>query len=132
MYEGPIFKALKRQYPRRTSWNVLEDNDPAGFKASKGIQAKAAVGIKVFPIPRRSPDLNICDYALWSEVNRRMRKQEVNWCTARRETRKAYLARLRRTAMRLPADFIKRSIENMRTRCLRLKAVGGNHFHEGS
>ena len=132
MYEGPIFKALKRQYPRRTPWNVLEDNDPAGFKASKGVQAKAAVGIKVFPIPRRSPDLNICDYALWLEVNRRMRKQEANWSTARRETRKAYLARLRRTAMRLPADFINRRIENMRTRCLRLKAANGNHFREGS
>ena len=131
MYEGPIFKALKRQYPRRTSWSVLEDNDPAGFKASKGVQAKAAVGIKVFPIPRRSPDLNICDYALWSEVNKRTRKQEATWSTARGETRKAYLARLRRTAMRLPADFINRSIENKRTRCWRLKAASGNHFQEG-
>ena len=91
-----------------------------------------ALGINVFSIPRRSPDLNVCDYSLWSEVNRRMRKQEANWEFSRRETRKAYLARLRRTAMRLPADFLKRSIEDMRRRCLRLEAAGGKHFHEGA
>ena len=69
---------------------------------------------------------------LWSEVNRCMWKQEANWESSRRETRKAYLARLRRIAMRLPADFLKRSIEDMRRRCLRLEAAGGKHFHEGA
>ena len=72
------------------------------------------------------------DYALWAEVNRRMRKQEANWESARRETRKAYLARLRRTAMRLPADFVNKSIGDMRKRCLRLKAAAGKHFREGA
>ena len=115
---------------------MLEDNDPAGFKSSKAVRAKAEAGnkfgIKVFPIPRRSPDLNVCDYSLWSEVNRRMRKQEANWESSRRETRKAYLARLRRTALRLPANFVNKSIGDMRKRCLRLKAAAGKHFREGA
>ena len=132
MYEGPVLKALQQKFPRRASWNVLEDNDPAGFKSSKAVRAKAKAGIKVFPIPRRSPDLNVCDYALWAEVNRRMRKQEANWESARRETRKAYLARLRRTALRLPADFVNKSIGDMRKRCLRLEAAAGKHFREGA
>ena len=71
-------------------------------------------------------------YALWSEVNRRMRKQELKWPGSKRETRKAYLARLRRTAMRLPTDFINKSIEDMRTRCSRLRAAQGQHFREGA
>ena len=132
MYEGPILKALQQKFPRRASWNVLEDNDPAGFKSSRAARAKADAGIKVFPIPRRSPDLNVCDYALRAEVNRRMRKQEANWDSSRRETRKAYLARLRRTALRLPADFVNKSIGDMRKRCLRLKAAAGKHFREGA
>ena len=72
------------------------------------------------------------NYSLWSEVNRRMRKQEANWESSRRETRKAYLARLRRTALRLPANFVNKSIGDMRKRCLRLKAAAGKHFREGA
>ena len=69
---------------------------------------------------------------MWAEVNRRMRKQEANWESARRETRKAYLARLRRTAMRLPADFVNKSIGDMRKRCLRLRVAVGKRCREGA
>ena len=37
----PIIKALKGTYPERKSAAVLEDNDPSGFKSSKGVAAKA-------------------------------------------------------------------------------------------
>ena len=30
--------------------------------------------IETFPIPRHSPQLNLCDYFLWNEVNKQMRK----------------------------------------------------------
>ena len=66
------------------------------------------------------------------EVNRRMPKQERRWCVSKRETRKAYLARLRRTAMRLPAKFINKSVANMRTRCQRILKAGGSHIREGA
>ena len=142
-----------------------------------------------FDIPKRSPDLNVCDYALWKEVNRRMRKTELQWPTAKKdgsplctlrlcrslvvpamasrnnrvdmfpespggkypedtciefavgllscvyheheETRNEFLARLRRTAMRLPATFINRAIVDMRRRCELLHAARGFHFQEG-
>ena len=113
------------------TWRVLEDNDPAGFKCRKGLAAKAASSIESFNIPRRSPGLNVCDYALWSEVSRRMRATEASWPPGRAETRKAYIARLRRTALRLPACFVNASISNMRIRCQRLDIAGGGHFEEG-
>ena len=132
MYEGPIRKALDRAYPHRKSWTILEDNDPTGFKSSKGLKAKSAAGIKVFSIPQRSPDLNVCDYALWAEVNKRMRRQEEKWSADKRETRKHYLARLRRTALRLPTSFIEKSVGDMTVRCKRLRAAEGKHFPEGA
>ena len=35
---------------------LLEDSDPTGFKSKKCVEAKAAAGIKVLEIPRRSPE----------------------------------------------------------------------------
>ena len=109
----------------------MEDNDPTGFKSGKGEVAKSAAGIEVFSIPKRSPQLNVCDYALWAEVNRRMRRQEERWPVQKKETRAAYLVRLRRTALRLPKAFIDKSIGNMKVRCERLLAARGRHFEEG-
>ena len=84
-----------------------------------------------FDIPPRSPDLNVCDYSLWAEVSRRMRRQEKAWPAKKRETRQGYLARLRRTALRLPAAFVNKSIGDMARRCQRLHAAQGKHFEEG-
>ena len=117
MYTGPIRTALAKACPRKRKWRVLEDNDPAGFKCRKGIAAKSASGIESFNIPPRSPSLNVCDYALWSEVSRRLRATEATWPARKKESRKAYAARLRRTALRLPASFVNASISNMRSRC---------------
>ena len=76
MYQGPVSQALRRAYPGRRRFRVLEDNDPTGFKSKKGIAAKAECNIDVFHIPPHSPDLNPCDFSLWKTVNRRMRSQE--------------------------------------------------------
>ena len=131
MYTGPIKAALRRSAPRKRTWHVLEDNDPAGFKCKKGRAAKKRARIESFDIPRRSPALNVCDYALWSEINRRMRAAEAKWPVGRVESRKQYLARLRRTAVALPKAFIDKSIGNMRRRCKALHGAGGGHFEEG-
>ena len=131
LYTGPVRATLKRTYPSRRTWRVLEDNDPAGFESSKGKRAKKDAGIEKFRIPKRSPCLNVCDYALWKEVNKRMRKQELKWPATKTETRGQYLARLRRTAMRLPARFINGSIQDMQRRCGRLHAAKGRNFEEG-
>jgi hypothetical protein len=77
-----------------------------GFKSKKGIAAKHSVGIKVFTIPKRSPDLNVLDYSIWKEVNTKMRLQEQKWPSDKRETRNAYLERLRRTALGLSWPYV--------------------------
>jgi len=61
-----------------------------------------------------------------------MRAQEKAWADSKKETRKEFLARLRRTAMRLPSSFVQRAIGNMTRRCEKLKAAKGFHFEEGS
>lgn len=131
MYSGPLQKSLTKAWGKKRHFNVLEDNDPTGFKSGKGVRAKAEVHIKPFAIPKRSPDLSVCDYAIWKEINTRMRKQELTWRKSRRETRVDYIARLRHTALRLPRTFINKSIGDMKRRCQRLYAAGGGFFEEG-
>ena len=131
MYEGPLQKSLTKAWGKKRHINVLEDNDPTGFKSGKGVRAKADAHIKPFVIPKRSPDLSVCDYAIWKEINKRMRKQELTWRKSKRESRVDYMARLRRTALRLPSSFIKKSMGDMKRRCQRLYAAGGGCFEEG-
>lgn len=131
MYKGPVLKALHKAFPSKRQFRVLEDNDPSGFKSSKGMSAKEEAKISQFDIPKRSPDLNVCDYALWKEVNKRMRLQEKSWPDTKKETRSEFMARLRRTATRLPASFVNKAIGNMQERCQKLHAAKGYHIEEG-
>ena len=87
--------------------------------------------IKVFEIPKRSPCLNVCDYFLWSEVNRRMHEQERKWSVAQRETRRGFLNRLRKTALSLPSDVVSAAVGDMTCRCARLVAAAGGNIEEG-
>jgi hypothetical protein len=64
-------------------------------------------------------------------INRRMRKQERRYPNSSKETRAQYLARLRRTAMRLSPKFLKASIMSLKTRCQRLYDAKGGHIEEG-
>ena len=131
LYTGPIKKVLSRKYPTAKKFTILEDNDPSGFKSGKGEEAKRVAKIDVFKIPRHSPDLNVCDYALWKEVTKRMRAQEEKWPQSKRETRAKYVERLRKTAVNLPKEFIEASIGDMQRRCARLYAAKGGYFEEG-
>ena len=131
LYKGPLASALKAQRPDKTTWKVLEDNDPTGFKSNEGKAAKRAAKIGIFEIPKRSPDLNVLDYAIWKQVTRKMRAQEKKFPKSKRETRAEYIARLRKVAKRLPASFINKAIGNMVTRCRRLYDAQGGHFEEG-
>ena len=64
LYKGPMLAALRKTYPHRAWYNVLEDNDPTGFRSKKGMQAKVEAKIHTFQIPKHSPQLNLCDYFL--------------------------------------------------------------------
>jgi hypothetical protein len=130
-YEGPLLTSLKKAYPTKRKFSVLEDNDPTGFKAKKGHDAKDRAGIKVFTIPKRSPDLNVLDYAVWNQINRQMRKQEEGWPAKKRETRQQYVNRLRKTAFGLTKIFIDDSIGDMQRRVRRLYEKKGWLIEEG-
>jgi hypothetical protein len=131
MYSGPLKSALKSAAPRKRVHTVLEDNDPTGFKSKLAEKAKRAEKIKIFKIPPRSPDLSVCDYALWKQITRKMRKQEAKFPKSKRETRAEYVRRLERAAKGLTAEFVKKAIGDMRVRVQRLYEAGGKHFEEG-
>jgi transposase len=131
MYRGPIKRALQSHHPGKRKFRVLEDNDPTGFKSGKGMAAKEEVGIQSFEIPKRSPVLNVCDYFLWHEVNRRMRAQEKKWPANRKETREEYLRRLQKTAMSIPAPLLQKATGDMKRRCQRLAEAEGRDIEEG-
>ena len=130
-YRGPILKALQAEYPGLIRFTVLEDTDPSGFQSGAGVQAKKDVGIHTFAIPKRSPVLNVCDYWLWSAVNKRMHRLEKKYPHTKRETRAAFLARLRRAALSLPSSVVTAAVGDMKKRCARLKAAKGGHIEEG-
>jgi hypothetical protein len=131
LYAKVVAPALKRRYPSRTSFRILEDNDPTGNLSGKGIAAKKASKLHTLEIPKRSPDLNVLDYAVWSEVEKRMRQQEAKFPASKRESRSEFEARLDRTAKSLPASFINNSIANMQVRCQKLYDAKGGLFEEG-
>jgi hypothetical protein len=130
-YLGPIKKGLKKTWPRRRSFKVLEDNDPTGFKSKQGIKAKKAAQISVFEIPPRSPDLSVMDYAIWRAINKKMRNQERKFPRSKRETRSAYRARLQRAALSLPKQSINKAIGSMKRRCQLIYKAKGGHIEEG-
>ena len=122
-YRGPIFAALKRYRGEKGSYRVLEDNDPSGYKSRKATDAKRELGITTIEFPRYSPDLNPMDFFLWAEVDRRM---VANAPTAR-ETKQQFMARLRRTALNIPEDVIRRGVASMKKRAQAVfDAKGGN------
>ena len=132
MYSKALVRALKTRYPSwKGEWRVMEDNDPTDYKSSAAVSAKSAANIRVVEMPPRSPDLNPLDYSVWSEINRKMHPQEARWPKSKKEARKAFLARLRRTAMSLSADYINKVFGNLESRLKLLKKAKGRHFVEG-
>ena len=70
------------------------------------VQADANHEVTVDMLRRRNPAPNMCNYAFWAEINRRMRAIEAKWTSGRAESHKQFLARLRRTEMALPQSFV--------------------------
>ena len=131
LYADVVRPALEKQFPAKRSFCILEDNDPTGSLSKEGVAAKVSAKLTELKIPKRSPDLNVLDYAVWSEVERRMRVQERSWPASKRESREQFGKRLDRTAKSLPAEFINKSIANLHERCQRLYTAKGGLFEEG-
>ena len=109
LYRGAVIKTLRKHRGHKARYMLFEDNDPAGYKSSKGVAAKADLGIKAVPSPPYSPDLNPLDYFVWEEIERRML---VN-APRNVETVAAYKKRLRLTALRLPRNGVTRAVRAM-------------------
>eukprot|EP00973_Karenia_brevis_P066043 9179254-Karenia_brevis.AAC.1 len=121
MYRGPLQYAMSKAFPDHAAkpcakWQVMEDNDPAGYKSTAAVEAKAELGIKVKELPCRSPDLNVLDYSLWKEVTKCMRKQERSFPKSRKETADEFKKRLRTTALSLPTAVVKKAVKSMERR----------------
>ena len=130
-YKEAVAPALKNQYPGHKVYFILEDNDPTGNYFGVGVKAKEDMKLKVLRIIKRSPDLNVLDYATWSEVERHMRKQEQRFPPSKTETREEFKRRLARTARNLSTTFINKSIGDMAVRCQKLYDAEGGLFEEG-
>ena len=130
-YKMAVRPALKDAYPGKAKFTLLEDNDPTGNMSKRGRAAKASAGMSVFSIPKYSPDLNVLDYAVWAEVEKRLRRQERAWPKNKKETRGDFIKRLARIAKALPATFVNKSIMDLKRRCELLYKAKGGLFEEG-
>ena len=131
MYKDVVAKAVKKQYPGKRNFTILEDNDPTGNVSVKGLEAKRLSKLHVLQIPKRSPDLNVLDYAIWTEVEKRLRDQEKAFPKTKKETREAFEHRLDRAAHELPKAFIDDAIGNLCERTQLLYEAKGALFEEG-
>ena len=130
MYSRSLAPALRKAYPSKNRFLLLEDNDPSGYKSKVAKQAKRDGKVDVFELPKRSPDLNPLDYGFWDAVNRRLRRQEKRFAAGKKESRKQFVARLRRTTLRMPPQVLAPLVESMKRRCAAVKAAKGENFEE--
>ena len=94
-------------------------------------QAKADLNVQQFQIPCRSPDLNVMDFYVWSEVERRLRMEERTWHVDHQESRDEVIQRLQRTIRTLPKASIDWAIVNLALRARALQKAKGGLFEEG-
>ena len=85
---------------------------------------------KCLKFPKRSPDLNPVDYGFWSMVNKRLRAQESKFPPSKRESRAAFIKRLKRTIMRTPSATLEPLVKSMKRRCGALRTAKGADFEE--
>jgi hypothetical protein len=134
MYRGPLAAAMGRAFPDlknkpNAKWVVLEDNDPC-FKSRAAMNAKAVAGIITDDLPPRSPDMNVLDYSLWHLINMEMRKQEQGFRANFKETAEAFKARLRKTALGLPAAKVTKAVKDMKIRMQKAIEQEGGLFEK--
>ena len=123
-YTRVLAPALKKYRGEKRRYLILEDNDPTGFKSTKGIAAKRAAGIETVEFPKYSPDLNPLDYALWEEVEARVAAQPE----PARESAKAFKARLRAAALSIPTGVVQNMLKSVKTRAQSIYDHEGGHI----
>ena len=120
---------LKKHYPRRKRWLLVEVNDPSGFLSRRAVRAKEELKIKAIGLPKRSPDLSPMDYSVWSRIGAKMREGETKM-KDKKETKKAHLRRLGRVAAALDKGLLRKTMRDMRRRLRFCKEAKGGLFEE--
>lgn len=121
-----LAKTLKRRFPKRSSWTVVEDGDLKGWQSGLGLTAKATLKLNAETLPPRSPSLMPLDYAIWSEVSKRMAQWDrENPDTV--ESKEEFKARLRKTALNLPRPWVKQAVLRMKKNCQGIWKANGFH-----
>ena len=121
LYRGILIRALKKHRPGRRSYKIIEDNDPTGYKSNAANEAKHELNITPVKFPPYSPDLNPLDFFLWAEVQRRMAARTPRG----RETVSQYKQCLRRAAMSIPENMVRKAVEALPGRAAAVVQAGG-------
>lgn len=124
MYSGPVIKCLRKLYGNKRKFLIAEDNDPTGYKSSKGKAAKKELGIQTVDWPPYSPDLMPLDFSLWENIRVRMEKTDP----AGNESALAFKKRLRLTALRTPKAVVRKMTDAMLTRAQAIYDADGGHI----
>ena len=123
LYRGPIMKTLTAEHGKKHRYAILEDNDPAGFKANRAKAAKLELGIQPIRFPKYSPDLNPLDFYVWSEIERRMQASRITRVESPAECK----ARLRRVVRALPREALQKAVQAIYKRAQAVVDAKGGH-----
>ena len=109
----------------------LEDNGPGGYQARQAQTTKQKLHIELFAIPSRNPDLNVMDYYVWAEAERRLRAEERAWDEDYRESPDDFIPRLRRTAKAIPMANVLKAVGALSWRARASYTAKGGLSEEG-
>ena len=109
MYTDHLQPALQRTWGKLARYTVVEDGDRKGNTSGKGIAAKVRAKIHAETLPPRTPSLMPLDYAIWHRIVQDLLKGAPKG----KETRAAFLERLRKIALSLPKGYVKSVIGRM-------------------
>ena len=114
--------ALERTWGKRSSYTIVEDGDRKGNMSGKGVKAKVRAKIRALTLPPRTPSLMPLDYAIWHNI-----AQQVIATAPKKgkETKDAFMKRLRKIAVSLPNGYIKSVIHRMRDNIQALADANG-------
>ena len=119
-----------RHYPakKHMKYPLLEDNDPSQKTKENGF-LKEELNFFSLGLPPRSPDLNPLDFSIWGEVMRKLRSQEQGG-GKKKESKKAFVARLRRTVLGLDTTYLRKVMRSMKTRLRKCHEKNGGRFEK--
>ena len=123
VYKGPLLAALRRTWGNRRQFTLVEDGDRKGNQSGKGKTAKKEAKIKAVVLPPRTPCWMPLDYDIWKRIVDRMAERAPEGT----ESKKEFLARLRKIAKTLPRGVVANAIGRMKKQIVGVDQAKGYH-----